>query len=325
MLGHLQTTYTRTWLATPEFDAKLLFPRCCFRPCCTQHACICMLPLHGSFALMLGKLEATWTGEDAIIVGRGLQLPATKTMKKLQMDRLCRSTSPCQRLQRVLDNFDALNRMQTRFTDSPNQGPTQWHAYYEPYGRESEYLSSPEHGRQDTPCRTTAPTHSYQSLQLGIRRGTLSPQPPLGTFPYPTSPVGTPAHMQPQSQSTAGPQVAVHTSPAAPGFVDADSHRNEAYVEDSRRACTRQSNDGAAQDSVRADFTSRSPQEHRTLKAYSGQRSCRAKRRFTVQDVIPPQHVSDEQLRYARIAYREEVLRILQKKRKEMAADGYYM
>jgi hypothetical protein len=35
--------------------------------------------------------------------------------------------------------------------------------------------------------------------------------------------------------------------------------------------------------------------------------------------------MSDEKLRYARIAYREEVMRILHKKREEMAADGYYM
>ena len=50
-----------------------------------------------------------------------------------------------------------------------------------------------------------------------------------------------------------------------------------------------------------------------------------AKRRETASDITPPQRMDEEQLRQVRVQYREEVLRIMQKKRAEMAADGYTM
>lgn len=47
------------------------------------------------------------------------------------------------------------------------------------------------------------------------------------------------------------------------------------------------------------------------------------RRRWTVQDVVDPGKVGEEALRAARVAYRAEVVRIMQKKRSEMAADGW--
>jgi hypothetical protein len=50
-----------------------------------------------------------------------------------------------------------------------------------------------------------------------------------------------------------------------------------------------------------------------------------ARRRVSVQHITPPQQMDEERLRQARVEYREEVLRIMQKKRAEMEADGYLL
>ena len=68
-----------------------------------------------------------------------------------------------------------------------------------------------------------------------------------------------------------------------------------------------------------ADVHRRLPGETRGRQVSQGRRG----KRWSVQDVVEPGKVDAESLRLARIAYRAEVVQIMQRKRAEMAANGW--
>lgn len=254
-----------------------------------------------------------------------------------QTAQMCRCKSACERIKKLLDTSPVLNRMQTQPFVNPNHGPAAYHPLEGRYGGQGDGSSPLQRGRQITPCETPASMHiSHGPSQSGAQQILRPDELALSASPdhAALATCHNPGHTQAQCSSS--PPAAAQSPPAALPCSTANPCQpsTAARTGDPVQTCTEV--DGGAADvherarpgvhsGVQAGHLDSSFLEEGARAACVGQRANRSKRRFTVQDVVPPQQMSDEKLRYARIAYREEVMRILHKKREEMAADGYYM